>query len=97
MAEFDRANVRKVTEEAAVQVTGDTFRLRVTAEFIEMKDEVSFAYIDGTEWKPLGPVHKMRYRLDHFTGYRFGLFVYSTRETGGSAGFSDFVYTVTQK
>lgn len=96
-AEFDRANVRKVTEEAAVQVTGDTFRLRVTAEFIEMKDEVSFAYLDGTEWKPLGPVHKMRYRLDHFTGYRFGLFVYSTRETGGSAGFSDFIYTVTQK
>ncbi len=93
-AEFDRANVRQVTEEAAVPVNGDTFRLRVTAEFTEMKDEVHFSYLDGTEWKPLGPVHKMRYRLDHFTGYRFGLFVYSTRETGGSAGFRDFVYTM---
>ncbi|MBQ9994770.1 MAG: acetyl xylan esterase, partial [Clostridia bacterium] len=67
-ADFDRANVRTVTEEEAVPVTGDTFRLRVTAEFTEMKDEVRFAYLDGTEWKPLGPVHKMKYRLDHFTG-----------------------------
>ena len=92
-ADFDRANVRTVTEEEAVPVTGDTFRLRVTAEFTEMKDEVRFAYLDGTEWKPLGPVHKMKYRLDHFTGYRFALFVYSTAETGGSAAFSDFIYT----
>ena len=93
-AEFDRTNTCKVTEEAALPVTGDRFRLRVTAEFTEMKDEVCFFYLDGEEWKPLGPVHKMRYRLDHFTGYRFALFVYSTREPGGYAEFSDFVYTV---
>lgn len=93
-AVFDRENIRTVTEEAAVPVTGDTFRLRITAEFTEMKDEVSFAYLDGAEWKPLGPVHKMSYRLDHFTGYRFALFVYSTEKAGGYAEFSDFVYTV---
>jgi hypothetical protein len=93
-AVFDRTNTRTVTEEAAVPVTGDTFRLRITAEFTEMKDEVRFAYLDGEEWKPLGPVHKMSYRLDHFTGYRFALFAYSTENVGGSAEFSDFVYTV---
>lgn len=91
-AEFDRANERTITEEAAVPVNGDTFRLRVTADFTMMKDEVYFSYLDGGEWKKLGPVHKMRYRLDHFTGYRFGLFVYSTEKTGGSAKFSSFTY-----
>jgi beta-xylosidase len=91
-AEFDRSNERTVTEEAAVPVSGDIFRLRVTADFTMMKDEVYFSYLDGGEWKKLGPVHKMRYRLDHFTGYRFGLFVYSTEKTGGSAKFSSFTY-----
>ena len=57
-----------------------------------MKDEVSFAYHVGSGWIPLGPVHKMHYRLDHFTGYRFGLFVYSTLQTGGTAEFRDFIY-----
>ena len=91
-AEFDRNNVRTITEEAVIPGTGDVFRLRATAEFTEMKDEVSFAYHDGSGWTPLGPVHKMHYRLDHFTGYRFGLFVYSTLQTGGTAEFRDFIY-----
>ena len=40
----------------------------------------------------LGPAKKLQFLLDHFTGARFGLFVYSTIETGGSAYFSDFTY-----
>ena len=56
-------------------------------------DTVSFFYRAGREpLKKLGADHKLVYRLDHFTGARFGLFVFSTEKTGGSAGFSDFVY-----
>lgn len=46
-------------------------------------------YING-EWKRIGPTHKLSFRLDYFTGARFGLFVYSTNQTGGTAQFSDF-------
>jgi len=56
-------------------------------------DTVSFFYsTDPDHLKKLGKDHKLVYKLDHFTGARFGLFIYSTKETGGSAGFSDFIY-----
>lgn len=47
---------------------------------------------EACEWKQLGITHKMAFRLDHFTGARFGLFIYSTEQSGGSAVFSDFRY-----
>lgn len=52
------------------------------ADFEDMKDEVVFL---------IGGAHKMHFRLDHFTGNRAGLFVYSTKQAGGSASFSDFI------
>ena len=51
-----------------------------------------FYYRAGEQWEQLGPAHTMRFALDHFTGCRFGLFLYSTRETGGKAAFSRFRY-----
>ena len=41
----------------------------------------------------IGTEHKLRFRLDHFTGCRFGLFVMSELAPGGTAAFSDFIYT----
>ncbi|SFD05543.1 glycoside hydrolase 43 family protein [Butyrivibrio sp. YAB3001] len=56
-------------------------------------DTVSFFYNpDADHLKKLGKSHKLEFKLDHFTGARFGLFVYSTKETGGSASFSNFIY-----
>ncbi|MCM1568210.1 MAG: family 43 glycosylhydrolase [Roseburia sp.] len=46
------------------------------------------------EWRQLGITHKMAFKMDHFTGARFGLFVYSTKHPGGSVEFSDFRYEV---
>ena len=40
---------------------------------------------------PLGGEVGLVFRLDHFTGVRFGLFAFSTESAGGSAVFSDFV------
>ncbi len=67
-------------------------RLRAVVRFAGLKGEVFFAYQDASGWKPLGPVHTMAFALDHFTGCRFGLFLYATKETGGSASFSRFTY-----
>ena len=81
-----------VTECAAIPTSSDTVKFRIDADFDRMKDEAKFFYDDGDGWKQIGGVHKMYYRLDHFTGYRFALFLYSTKEAGGEAAFSEFVY-----
>ena len=75
-----------------IPAEGDTIRLRAEADFTDLKDEATFSYQEKWRFKKVGITHKMQYTLDHFTGYRFGLFVYSEKETGGTAVFSDFVY-----
>ena len=67
-------------------------RLRASVRFAGYNGLVQFEYAEGEAWKPLGPVHTMVFALDHFTGCRFGLFLYATQETGGSAAFSRFTY-----
>jgi beta-xylosidase len=66
--------------------------LKVSMRFEEMIDEAIFYYLDGSEWKTLGVRQKLYFGLDHFAGCRFGLFMYSTKETGGEAGFGRFAY-----
>ena len=78
----------------AVPIEGNRIRLKMDADFTGMKDEVKFCYFDRSEvaYKNVGITHKLYFKLDHFTGCRVGLFVYSTKETGGRATFTDFVY-----
>ena len=74
------------------QSEGDTITLKAIADFTNMKDTAKFLYKKGWGFQKIGTDHKMYFKLDHFTGYRFGLFMYSTKESGGQAGFSNFVY-----
>jgi len=67
-------------------------RLRIDADFTDMKDEVTFAYEENGTFVPLGGAHKLAFRLDHFTGARFGLCVFATKEAGGTAVFRKFTY-----
>ena len=67
-------------------------RLRAVVRFAGLEGRVCFEYEDVPGWKQLGPEHTMVFALDHFTGCRFGLFLYSTEETGGEAAFSRFTY-----
>ncbi len=68
-------------------------RIRLHANVCFDSDTVSFFYnIEPGNLKKLGKEHKLVYKLDHFTGARFGLFIYSTKEIGGNAIFSDFRY-----
>ena len=71
-------------------------RLKVSVDFTNMKDEAHFYYQDGDSWTALGVPQKLAFKLDHFTGCRFGLFVYATREIGGSGTFADFQYQQVQ-
>lgn len=127
------------TEWEAVRIVQSTLRLRIEADFAQMKDEVRFYYCDvethgsngqggkcggdadsahaeagsqndtdgqdgagrqddthnthnGGIWKQIGITQKLYFKMDHFTGCRFGLFVYATKETGGQAGFARFRY-----
>lgn len=89
------------TEWEAVRLEQGTVRLRIEADFAQMKDEARFYYCEeklqesagqGGAWKQVGRTQKLYFRLDHFTGCRIGLFVYATKETGGQAGFAGFEY-----
>jgi beta-xylosidase len=65
--------------------------LKASCDFTEKKDEASFYYsLDGKNWKVLGNILKMKYTLDHFMGYRFGLFTIATKTTGGFVDFDFF-------
>ena len=69
----------------------DTVRLRAEMHFTPVRDWAVFFYWDHGTWKPFGEPHELFFRLDHFTGNRFGLFVQSSLQAGGEAGFADFV------
>ncbi|MDO7908768.1 glycoside hydrolase 43 family protein [Paenibacillus sp. JX-17] len=83
------------TEFARIPVYDETITLKAAADFTNNIDICQFYYKSRQNdevWKPLGITHQMFYKLDHFMGCRFGLFLYSTRETGGTADFSNFQY-----
>ncbi len=82
----------KETEFEAIPFEGDKVDLKLEVTFDQMQDEARFFYREGFWWKKIGPTKKLSFRLDHFTGCRFGLFLYATKEIGGTAGFSDFTY-----
>ncbi len=87
--EFDYA--RSPVEYAAVHTDRAMATLRVDTDF--SLDAASFSYLDEAGgWKPLGIVQRLFFKLDLFTGCRFGLFCYSTAQPGGKADFRDFCF-----
>ena len=77
-------------ERARVPWPRSRARLRAEVRFEGMTGRARFCYESGAGFLPLGPEHEMIFALDHFTGCRAGLFLYSTQETGGAAAFSRF-------
>ena len=68
---------------------------RLHARFDFTNDTVQFILADADAgWLEFGPPHQLVYRLDHFMGCRVWLFMYSTKEVGGSARFTGFTYRV---
>ena len=82
-------------QKAAAFIEG--LRIRLRADFDFTADTVQFsALLDGA-WQTVGQPHQLVYRLDHFMGCRVGLFMYPTKETGGSARFTGFRYQVEEE
>ncbi|AIQ17580.1 glycoside hydrolase [Paenibacillus sp. FSL H7-0357] len=77
----------------SVEFTSDQVYLRIVFNFEDSLDQADFFYSeDGTAWKPIGRTLYMKYTLDHFMGYRIGLFNYATKQSGGYADFDYFHY-----
>ncbi len=77
-------------EYARIPVCSPVVRFKACLDFTDKKDEAVFYYQDGGRWIPLGIQQKLYFKMDHFTGCRFGLFEFSVRETGGYADFLKF-------
>ena len=75
-----------------IPIDGPIIRLRIDADFTDMADTAQFSYEKNGTFVKLGGPHKLAFRLDHFTGARFGLCVFATKEPGGTALFRDFRY-----
>lgn len=80
-----------VVELERVPFNQNTIYLKADCDFRDRIDRAHFRYsLDGKSWLPIGSKLKMEYTLPHFMGYRFGLFNYATKETGGFADFEWF-------
>jgi len=85
-------------ETESVQLLQDTLYLKAAFDFKDAVDEAYFYYsLNGTDWVKIGSTLKMSYRLSHFTGYRFALFNYATKTTGGYVDFDCFKVSDTIK
>ena len=73
-------------------VEGDCATVRVRTDFGGDVDRCTLHYRQDGEWQQAGAEHPMYFKMDLFTGCRFGLFHYATRETGGQAVLWNFRY-----
>jgi beta-xylosidase len=89
------AGTGQALEQAVFPLSQKTVYFRIECDFRELKDTAWFYYsIDGKTWQPVGEPLKMTYTMPHFMGYRFGLFNYATKNTGGFADFDFFEYNM---
>ena len=86
-----RAETNSAKEVESVPLDQQVVHLKVGCDFRGRADKAYFYFsLDGDEWIQIGKPHQMIYTLPHFMGYRFGLFNFATRTTGGSADFDYF-------
>lgn len=75
-----------------IRLDGPIVNLCLKANFEDLQDRLDFFYEKKGRFVKVGASHSMRFGLDHFCGARFGLFMYSTKKSGGNAVFKDFDY-----
>ena len=94
--EEDGAYIEMVTKDGVQEkkkLEGKDVYLKVFFDFEDSIDMAEFFYsLDSENWTKLGVSLKMLYTLDHFMGYRIGLYNYATKELGGKADFEYFKY-----
>ncbi len=95
MGSFDAEPAKVVAKQP---IAGTKVTLRAECDFTPGVDTAEFFLCEETSdakvFTKFGVTHKLYFKLDHFVGCRFGLFLFSTEETGGVAEFSRFRYDV---
>lgn len=85
------ANTGNPVEIQRIRLEQSNIYLKIECDFTENKDLATFFYsLDGKTWETIGEALKMPYTIPHFMGYRFGIFNYATKNTGGFADFDYF-------
>lgn len=88
------ASTGKAEEAVTIPLNQNTVFFKAECNFTNKKDTANFFYsLDGSNWTTLGTPLKMAYTLPHFMGYRFALFNYAAKNTGGFADFDYFHIT----
>lgn len=78
-------------EKAAQVITDKTIWLRMRCDFTT--DIARFYYsTDGKRFRLLGKNFHMIFSMAHFTGNKFAIFNYSTRNAGGFVDIDEFIY-----
>jgi len=78
-------------EVESIPLDQDHIFFKIACDFKNKRDRAFFYYsLDGTGWNAIGNTLQMSYTLPHFMGYRFALFNYATRTTGGTVDFDYF-------
>ncbi len=81
----------KTGEVASVPLSQNEVWLRIDMNYTNQTDKATFYYsLNGQSWNSIGTTLSMSYELTHFMGYRYGLFNFGTKNTGGYADFDFF-------
>jgi beta-xylosidase len=79
--------------EEKIEFNSDKIYLKIDFDYEDSRDIATFFYsLDDVEYIKIGNDLQMLYTLDHFMGYRIGLYSYATLETKGMADFEFFRY-----
>ncbi len=82
---------RVPAEVESLPLTQTTLYLKAECDFRERADVGRFFYsLDGKSWTAIGKQIKMEYSMPHFMGYRFALYNYGSKTTGGFVDFDFF-------
>ena len=84
-------NEKSDSQKASAPISGSKVYLRVDFDLPIDRGTASFYYsTDGNSWTKIGDNVGLSYSLHMFVGYRFGLFNYATKTSGGYADFDWF-------
>ncbi|MBT2657165.1 glycoside hydrolase 43 family protein [Bacillus sp. ISL-18] len=76
-----------------ISFSSNQIYLKIEFNFDDSVDLAEFFYSeDGENWGKIGCPLNMKYTLDHFMGYRIGLFNYATAQIGGYVDIAYFHY-----
>ena len=81
---------------AEIPLENPKLELKLVFDLTREKQQVQLQYKNNPgagEYRTLSTPVQLRYTLDQFVGVRFALFCYSTKQTGGTAQFTDFNYS----